>query len=137
MRWKLITYLLLIQSHAREYVWNYINCFASIYWHSTAICPNMFRPVLVFYMNIKKTNRFVNAQAHFWMPSSQELIAQNHFFKFDQEHAFSSLFRFFIHSSMETKIRISPTKRDPGRISRNGLVQSIREGLQNATPSGT
>ena len=116
MRWKLITYLLLIQSLAREYVWNYINCFASIYWHSTAICPNMFRPVLVFYMNIKKTNRFVNAQAHFWMPSSQELIAQNHFFKFDQEHAFSSLLRIsFQWDYIWTKIEIITKKRVPLR----------------------
>ena len=146
MRWKLITYLLLIQSLAREYVWNYINCFASIYLHSTAICQNMFRPVLVFYMNIQKINRFVNAQAHYWMTAcrgrkdtyflvgsrsisywimytlylhssgSQESIAPNHFYKSDQEHAFSSLFRTLSQwSCLRTKIEISSKKRVPGR----------------------
>ena len=37
----------------------------------------------------------------------------------------------------QNRSSISSKKRFPVRISRNGLVQSIREDLENATPSGS
>ena len=70
-------------------------------------------------------------------PGSQESIAPKRFSKFDREHAFSSLFQFLsIHSPTGAKIEISSEKRVPGRISKNGLVQSIPENLENANTEG-
>ena len=37
---------------------------------------------------------------------------------------------------MGTKIEISSNKRAPGRVSKNGLVQSIPESLENSTSEG-
>ena len=49
----------------------------------------------------------------------------------DREHAFSSLFRFWaIYSPIGAK------KRVPGRILKNGLVQSMPESLKNAYTEG-
>ena len=61
------------------------------------------------------------------------------FFKLcsQREHAFRSLFRFWsIYSPIGTKIKISSEKRLPVRILRNGLMQFIREDMENATPLG-
>ena len=70
-------------------------------------------------------------------PGSQESIAPNRFSKFDREHDFSSLFQFWsIYSPIGAKIEISSKKRVRGRISKNGLVQSIPESLENSTSEG-
>ena len=65
-------------------------------------------------------------------PGSQEPIARNRFSKLDREHALSSLFQFSsIHSPIGGKIEISSKKRVPGLVSKNGLVQSVPESLEN------
>ena len=63
---------------------------------------------------------------------SQGSIAPNRFSKLYREHAFLSLFRFWYilygpYSPIEAKIEISSKKRVPGRILKNGLLQSIPE----------
>ena len=70
-------------------------------------------------------------------PGPHESIPPNRFSKFEREHAFRSIFRFWsIYSPIRAKLEICSEKRVPVRISRNGLAESIREDLENATPLG-
>ena len=70
-------------------------------------------------------------------PGPHESIAPNRFSKFEREHAFRSVFRFWsIYSPMGTKIEIRRKKRVAGRILKNGLMQSIPETLENVNTVG-
>ena len=70
--------------------------------------------------------------------SPQQSNAKNRFSKFDREHALSLLFRFWsIYSPIGTKIEITTKKRVPGRISKNGFLHLIAEGLENTNTVGT
>jgi len=70
-------------------------------------------------------------------PGPHESIAPNSDSKFEREHAFRSVFRFWsIYSPMGTKIEKPFEKHVPVRISSRSLVQSIREGLGYATLLG-
>ena len=56
------------------------------------------------------------------------------FFEIRPETTFSNLFQFWsIYGPDGAKIEISSQKRVPGRISKNGLVQSIPERQKNST----